>query len=146
VHVGKPAPDVTLPLAGGPVKLSALEDRPVVLNFFATYCEPCTDEMPYFRREAAAYGSAVRFITISDEDDHDASTWMRAHGYALPVVEDPEHAIWSAWSMRAIPVTVVLAPGGRVTYLRIGGLNEAELRAAIATAGDVGAPASTPVP
>ncbi len=128
------------------MKLSALEDRPVVLNFFATYCEPCTDEMPYFRREAAAYGSAVRFITISDQDDHEARTWMRDNGYALPVVEDPGHAIWSAWSMQAIPVTVVLAPGGRVTYLRIGGLNEAELQAAIATAGVVRTTAPTPVP
>ncbi len=137
---------MTLPLPEGAVKLSALEDRPVVLNFFATYCEPCTDEMPYFHKEAAAYGSAVRFITISDEDGHEARTWMRDHGYALPVVEDPAHAIWAAWSMQAIPVTVVLAPGGRVTYLRIGGLNDAELRAAIATAGIASAAAGVPVP
>jgi thiol-disulfide isomerase/thioredoxin len=131
VHLGKIPPDITLALLTGAERLTALEDRPVVLNFFATYCEPCTDEMPYFARAMQAYGDTVRFVVVSNEPSGDARTWLREHGYGVPVAEDPNDVVWRAWSMEPIPVTVVVAPSGKIAALRIGGLNYEQLQAAI---------------
>ena len=86
--IGTAAPDFTLPsLTGGPqVNLYALgkeRHRPVVLNFFASWCEPCREETPLLARTAdaeQAKGSKIQFIGVDTLDPKSERRPLRAEG------------------------------------------------------------------
>jgi len=145
VRVGAPPPDFTLPTKQGGVSLSHLRGKPVVINFWATWCPPCTDELPYFTRLAHDYGDRVRIVTVSNEAAGVARDYLRAHQLNLPLVEDTAGAVFSAYALPPIPGTVVLDPEGRVEYISAGGLSWDELQTAVDKA--LASPAaSTPSP
>lgn len=145
VRVGSPPPDFALRTKQGPVSLSQLRGKPVVINFWATWCPPCTDELPYFTHLAHDYGDRVVIVTVSNEAPGVARGYLRAHQLNLPLVEDSAGAVFSAYALPPIPGTVVLDTEGRVEYVSAGGLSWDELRSAVDKA--LGSPgASTPSP
>lgn len=145
VHVGAPPPDFTVRTKHGPVQLSQLRGKPVVINFWTTWCPPCTDELPYFARLSRDYGDRVVLVTVSNEAAGVARDYLRAHRLDLPLLEDPQGAVFAAYAIPPIPGTVVLDPAGRVEYISAGGLSWDELQEAVDKAlGSSGA--STPGP
>jgi peroxiredoxin len=145
VRVGAPPPDFTLRTKQGPVPLSQLRGKPVVINFWATWCPPCTDELPYFTRLAHDYGNRVVIVTVSNEAPGVAQDYLRARQLTLPLVEDTGGTVFSAYALPPIPGTVVVDPQGRVEYISAGGLSWDELQSAVDKA--LGSPgASTPSP
>lgn len=131
VHYGAPPPDFPVSTTHGVVMLSQLRGKPVVINFWASWCPPCTDELPYFERLEREYGGRVTLVTVSNEAAGVAAAYLRRHGFALPLVEDPRGRIFSAYSLPPIPDTVVLDAQGRVTYVSVGGLSWPELDEAV---------------
>jgi thiol-disulfide isomerase/thioredoxin len=132
VHYGAPPPDFTVPTPAGNATLSALRGKPIVINFWASWCPPCTDELPYFARLQNEYGDRVRLVTIDwNEQPGVARAYLKAHGLDLPVIEDPQSKIYAAYSLNEVPDTVVLDAGGAVTYVSLGGLSWDELRTAV---------------
>jgi len=132
IRLNQPPPDFTFSGAGGqPQRLSALRGRPVVINFWATWCYACIDEMPAFEQLERTYGNRVAFITLSNEPAGTASAYLARHKLRLPLLEDPQRAIFSAYSITQYPVTVVVDAAGRVSYVSVGGLDWTELRAAV---------------
>jgi peroxiredoxin len=145
VRLGAPPPDFTLRTKQGAVPLSQLRGKPVVINFWATWCPPCTGELPYFTRLAHDYGDRVVVVTVSNEAPGVARDYLRQHRLNLPLVEDPAGAVFSAYALPPIPGTVVVDPEGRVEYVSAGGLSWDELQSAVDKA--LGSPgASTPSP
>jgi len=143
VRVGAPPPDFTLRTKAGAVALSQLRGKPVVINFWASWCPPCTDELPYFARLARDYGDRVIVVTVSDEATGVAREYLWEHRLDLPVLEDTEGSVFSAYALPPIPGTVVVDPEGRVAYISAGGLSWEELQGAVDKA--LGSPgASTP--
>ncbi len=132
VAFAKPPPDFTFDAGAGPTHLSALFGRPVVISFWASWCEPCRAELPAFDHLRDTYGDAVTLLTVSDEPAGTARAFLQAHHFALPVVEDPERKIFEAYSVTPIPVTIVLRPDGAVSYVSIGETSYDELQAAVA--------------
>ncbi len=132
VHYGQPPPDFSVPTANGDQPLSELRGRPVVINFWATWCPPCTNELPYFARLRSTYGDRIRLVTIDwNEPQGVAQAYLKAHGFDLPVIEDRQSKIYAAYSLSEVPDTVVLDPEGVVTYVTLGGLSWNELRTAV---------------
>ena len=131
VHLGMPPPDFVVQTGAGSVPLSRLRGKPVVINFWASWCPPCTDELPYFERITKLYGDRVTVITISNEAPGVAKAYLDGKRYALPVVEDPKGTIFHEYSIPPIPDTIVLDSAGRVVYVSVGGLSWAELRSAV---------------
>lgn len=132
VRYGAPPPDFTVPTSQGKQPLSELRGKPVVINFWASWCPPCTDELPYFAKLKDAYGDRVRLVTIDwNEPPGTASAYLRAHGLNLPVIEDPQSKIYAAYSLNEVPDTVVLDASGAVTYVSLGGLSWNELKTAV---------------
>ena len=84
-----------------------------MINFWATWCKPCTDELAAFADLRRTYGDAVALITISAEDPGVARAFLQARDLAWPVVEDPDRKIFDAYSVGPIPVTIVLDRAGR---------------------------------
>ena len=132
IHFNQPPPDFTFSDASGEAqRLSALRGKPVVINFWATWCHACIDEMPAFEQLQKTYGDRVAFITLSNEPAGTARGYLAQHNLRLPLLEDPNRAVFTAYSVAIYPVTIVVNAIGRVSYVSVGGLDWSELRAAV---------------
>jgi cytochrome c biogenesis protein CcmG, thiol:disulfide interchange protein DsbE len=132
VRYGAPPPDFQIETRHGLQSLSQLRGTPVVINFWASWCPPCTDELPYFERIKAMYGERVHIITVDWNEDPDAAAqYLRSQHLDLPVVSDRQSKIYAAYSLSEVPDTVVLDASGNVSYVSVGGLSWPELTAAV---------------
>lgn len=131
VHYHAPPPDFVIPTQKGSERLSELRGKPVVINFWASWCHPCTDELKYFVRARSQYGDKIAVITVSSEPHDVAASYLRLWNIELPLVEDLSGTISQSYSVPPIPVTVVLDATGQVSYVSVGGLDWNELQGAI---------------
>lgn len=132
IHYGAPPPDFSVSTSGGNRRLSALRGKPVVINFWASWCPPCTDELPYFERLAQLYGDRVSIVTVDwNEQPATANAYLQTHGLHLPVVSDQQSQIYKQYSLFEVPDTVVLDAQGNVTYVSVGELSWRELSSAV---------------
>ncbi|MBE2248826.1 MAG: TlpA family protein disulfide reductase [Myxococcus sp.] len=123
---GHPAPPLTMTrLDGSTATLSALEGQVVLLNFWATWCPPCNDEMPELVAIARAYeGKGVVFVAANQEDADDARAtvgpWLSRHPEVRPyvVLTDPEAS--AAFLVQALPTTFVINAKGEVVQIARG--------------------------
>lgn len=129
-RVGHPAPAFRLDrLAGGePVTLAAAAGRPVVLNFWASWCEPCKAEMPAFEAEHRSLGDRVAFIGIDTKDNHDDGVaFLEKVGVDYTTGFDLPGGVAERFGLIGMPTTVLVAPDGKVVYRHTGGLSQAQL-------------------
>ena len=98
---GTPAPDFELPLAGGgsSLDLEQLQGKVVLLNFWATWCKPCEDEMPAMERlYRALAGTDFELVAVSvDEDDALVNAFVDRLGLSFPVLMDRTKEVASAY-------------------------------------------------
>lgn len=134
VHFNQAPPDFTFPDGAAYAKVSALLGKPVVINFWATWCHACVDEMPYFVRMQETYGERVAFISLSNEPVGTARSFLAQHHLAIPLLEDPHGVIFGEYSVQLYPVTVVVDAQGSVSYVSVGGLDWNELQGAVSKA------------
>jgi peroxiredoxin len=117
--VGRPAPVFALQrLSGnGTVSLRSLRGKTVVLNFFASWCDPCKREAPVLEQLwRQDRGSDVVVLGVDANDARgDAQTFVRKHGVTYPVVFDQNGIIAAnRYAVSNLPVTYVLNPQGRI--------------------------------
>lgn len=101
-------------LAGRPWRVADLRGRPVLLNFWATWCEPCRSEMPSLQQLAQRYGtSELAVIAINFKQSLAAvRNFMKSTALALPVVLDPDGANARALDVHVFPTTLLIAADG----------------------------------
>ena len=131
IHYNQAPPDFRFPDGARVADLAALAGRPVVINFWATWCHACIDEFAAFEKMRETYGSRVAFITVSNEPLGVAASFLKRRGLALPLLEDSQGSVFSAYSVAVFPVTVVVGASGRVSYVSVGGLDWPELQSAL---------------
>ena len=117
------APDFTVyDLEGNAHKLSDFRGKPVVLNFWASWCGPCQLEMPYFEEEFLNHGEEVHFVVVnltdgSQETVEKASNFIEGKGYTFPVYYDTDLDAAITYGVSSIPATYFIdGEGGLVTY------------------------------
>lgn len=114
--IGRPAPPFTLTPAGGgaPVSLASLRGRPVVVNFWASWCVPCAQEHPHLRSAAAALGD-VRVLGIAYEDDEaGVRDFVARHGGGFPSLMDVDGRTAVAYGVLGVPETYFIDARGTV--------------------------------
>jgi cytochrome c biogenesis protein CcmG, thiol:disulfide interchange protein DsbE len=127
------APDFTLPDAqGNPVQLSALRGKPVLLNFWASWCPPCKEEMPAIQRVHSDYPNLVILAvnTTYQDNEADALAFLQQGGLTFPVVFDRRGESTRLYETRALPTTFFIDRDGIIQEVVVGGpMSEALLRA-----------------
>lgn len=114
------APDFVAPLlAGGTFALAETRDRPVLLNFWASYCAPCRREMPLLARSARERG--LLLVLVDERDDAGAArAFLKQVGVSGTVVSDADGRVGDLYGVQYYPVTIYIRPGGSLGWRHVG--------------------------
>jgi thiol-disulfide isomerase/thioredoxin len=131
---GAAAPETELrTLDGARVKLSSLRGRWVLVDFWATWCPPCVEEMPYLVKLAEAYGPrGLAFLAVNQDGDgeiRDVEHFAAKVAGLRPYVALAPAGLPSDWRVEALPTLYLVGPDGTVVERRRGQVSEAWLRA-----------------
>jgi thiol-disulfide isomerase/thioredoxin len=126
---------------GGSLQLETLQGRPAVINFWATWCPPCREELPLLVKTHARYEKKypkkIAFIGLAVEDNVEfVSEYAGAYGLRYPIAVGREAAIALMQAIgneqAGMPYTVVVNAEGQVVYAKRGAVTEKELTKALA--------------
>ena len=107
----KQVPDFTVyDLDGNAYRLSDFRGKPVILNFWASWCGPCKSEMPDFDEKYGEYGDQIHFLMVNltdgmQETQEKGSGYVQEQGFAFPVYYDLDISAAMAYSVTSVPVT-----------------------------------------
>ena len=128
--VGRPAPPFSLTsLDGSTVSLADLRGRPLIVNFWASWCLPCRAEAPLLQRAAADFaGRGVEVLGIVYQDSaENARAFMHEYGQTYPGLLDPDGRTALDYGVFGIPETYFIDRGGRIVSKQTGPLDWASL-------------------
>ena len=117
------APDFALPARdGGEVRLSELKGQVVMINFWATWCGPCRQEMPLLQQIHAKYeplGFTMLGVNV-EPDSVAAQNWLKEMPVSFPIVFDRKSEVSSSFGVEAMPSSVLIDREGRVRHVHRG--------------------------
>jgi thiol-disulfide isomerase/thioredoxin len=123
LKTGEVAPDFSLVLDDGSyLRLSDLKGKPVVLNFWATWCGPCRLEMPELVKAAAADENLVVLATDVQEARAPAEEFAAEFKMNLPVVLDKDGKVRNLYRVPGLPTTYFIDPSGKIASVVVGPL------------------------
>ena len=131
------APNFTvLDKDGNRIGLSDKFGKPIVINFWATWCPPCKQELPDFDKLYREYGNKVTFMMVNLTDGKrdtvdGTKNFVSKNGYTFPVYFDTAYEGAKAYNVSSIPQTTFIDKNGNIHTTRIGAMNEATLRSYI---------------
>ncbi len=138
-------PEQPLPVAGGKapafsllstdgsrVSLAGLAGKPVVINFWATYCPPCRAEMPLLQKRAGGPESGVQLVYVNEGNSRQAARdFLDSLGIHQPALLDSDLSVGRAYGAIALPTTVFVRADGTIAARHIGQLDDSVLAAQI---------------
>ena len=134
--IGRPAPPFSLaPVGGGgPISLDSLRGRPVVMNFWATWCVPCFEEHAALAAAARTFRE-VQFLGIVYEDEETRTQeFLRQRPSAYPSLFDPEGKAAIAYGVFGVPETFFIDGSGRIVDKYVGPMTRSTIAALVARA------------
>ncbi len=133
--IGQAAPAFALKsVAGGEVlDLARFRGKPVVLNFWATWCIPCWEEHPILNDAARAYGGQVQFLGVVFQDDESKiRSFLNSRGFAYPTVVDERGRTAIAYGIGGVPETFILDGNGTIVAKHDGAISPEQLQSYLA--------------
>ena len=124
--IGKEAPAFALrDFDGNPLELAAMLGKPVVLNFWASWCQPCVIEHPYLLRAAKQYEGRVSFIGVVPSEDREEAVnqFYSRFGSWGPAYHDSDGKVSIAYGVFKLPETYFIDAEGTIRYKHAGPLD-----------------------
>ncbi len=131
------APHITVTdFDGNKVKLSDFKGKPVVINFWTTWCGPCRSELAAFDMLYKEYGEKINFMMIdltdgSRDTPETVKAYVSDNGYSFPVFFDTQADAAKTYNVFSIPHTVLIGSKGKIETTNIGAISEETLRSSI---------------
>ncbi len=129
-RLGGPAPEFALPrLDGSTVRLADFKGRPVVINFWATWCAPCREEMPVIQEVYERYrerGLAVVAINM-EEPEGVVRRLVEQGGFTLTFARDADGAQVKRYNVTSAPTTYFIGADGIIRDVKLGAVTQADL-------------------
>ncbi|MGB5539256.1 MAG: TlpA disulfide reductase family protein [Gammaproteobacteria bacterium] len=120
-----PTPEFVLSgLDGAEHRLSDLRGRVVLVNFWASWCQPCVREIPNLQRLHASYaGEPFEILAVDvEEDENRVRHFVTQQGMTFPVLLDRDGRQFAAWGSQVLPTTFVIDAAGMVRYVGLADL------------------------
>ena len=118
-----PAPDFTLKSNSGKnIKLSELRGQVVMINFWASWCGPCRQEMPLLEQLYKKYkpmGFTLLGVNV-EENSNDAIKWLKGMEVSFPILFDNESKVSDGYNVSAMPTTLIIDRDGNMRYYHRG--------------------------
>jgi peroxiredoxin len=113
-------------LSGSHVSLAAYRGKPLVINFFAAWCEPCREEAPAFVQLHRRFGNRIGLLSIAVRTDRRSSLddFIHAHDMTWPVVWDQSGSLIAPYRVVGQPITYLIDGHGRVVFRILGQTTE----------------------
>lgn len=133
-----PAPDFTMTDSEGKtLKLSDFRGRPVLLNFWASWCGPCKSEMPAIQAAWEQSGQDIDFVIVNmtgmgGETEQSAKTFLADEGYSFPAYFDTNNSAAAAFGVSSIPQTYLINADGDIIGAYMGAMDDSVLAQGIA--------------
>lgn len=125
------APDFSLTLLNGEAfQLSAHKGKPLMINFFASWCLPCREEVPALVKIQKEYEpKGVIFLAVAiDDTEEDVNNFIERLGFTFPAGHDKTGAIKEAYGVYGLPTSFFISKESTINYFHPGGVSEALLR------------------
>lgn len=115
-------------LDGNEISLSDFNGKVLILNFWATWCPPCREEIPDFVEVYNEYESKdVQFIGVSNEDISTLKSFVEDYDVSYPILIDDAN-IMGKWGISAIPTTFVFDKNGQIIFKNVGMMTGEQLK------------------
>jgi cytochrome c biogenesis protein CcmG/thiol:disulfide interchange protein DsbE len=113
--------------------LAALRGKPALIDFFASWCDPCAEEAPTLRKLSTALAGKATVVAVDwDDEGAPARAFVRKHGWTFPVLADTDGSVGESYGVNVgLPTSCVLDPQGRIVATFRGPQSEATLRRAL---------------
>ncbi len=106
-------------LDGETLSLSDLRGEWVVINFWATWCPPCVEEMPYLNQLGGERDVHILGVNFN-ENESTVRQFVDAHAISFPILLEPDDITRLVYGVRGLPRTIVIAPDGTIAHTIIG--------------------------
>jgi thiol-disulfide isomerase/thioredoxin len=132
--IGRSAPDFTLTMVDGEtLQLSALRGQPVVLNFWATWCGPCRNEMPALEAASQRFAAQVAFVGVDQGEPSDVvAEYLQELGISFLIPLDSDMSVGDRYQIRGMPTTFFVDKDGVIQHLWVGEMNAVILAEGVA--------------
>ena len=126
-------PDFTvLNIDGESTDLSDFWGKPIVINFWATWCGPCVMELPAFNDAYSKYGDTVTFLMVNltdgvDETVDGVKSFVESNDYTFPIYYDTSFSAALAYEVSSIPLTLFIDKDGMLVRSQLGAMSKSKL-------------------
>ncbi|WP_084423475.1 TlpA family protein disulfide reductase [Cohnella thermotolerans] len=132
-RIGSPAPSFTLKgMDGDSYSLRQFRGKPVVLNFWASWCDPCKEEAPSFAKLRQAFGSDLEVVAVNltaVDSEKSARAFASSYGFDFPVLMDRDGSVADRYRIRPIPSTFFIDKNGVIADGAVGSMTWENLKA-----------------